>query len=137
MPLVLVIDDQTEIRKMARRILSMAGHSVIEAEDGAAGLKLLASHRPAIVLTDILMPGIEGMETIFAIRRTAPEVKVIAMSGSGLEGGFDYLEMAGRAGADAVLPKPFRARELTAIVDRLLPAASDPARSAIEKGECR
>jgi CheY-like chemotaxis protein len=121
MPLVLVIDDQPEIRKMARRILSMAGHSVIEAEDGAAGLKQLASHRPAIILTDILMPGIEGMETIFAIRRTAPEVKVIAMSGSGVEGGFDYLEMAERAGADAVLPKPFRARELTAIVDRLLP----------------
>ena len=137
MPLILVIDDQAQIRKMARHILSMAGHSVIEAGDGAVGLKQLASHRPAIVLTDILMPGTEGLETIFAIRRAAPDVKIIAMSGSGGNCGFDYLEMAERAGADATLSKPFRAAELIGIVNRLLPAAPDLAGSAIEQGECR
>ena len=82
MPLILVIDDQPQIRKMARHILSMAGHAVVEAEDGAVGLKQLAVHRPAIVLTDILMPGTEGLETIFAIRRAAPDVKSIALSGA-------------------------------------------------------
>lgn len=119
MALVLVIDDQPQIRRMVRNILSAGGHSVIEADDGAAGLERLAEQLPAIVVTDILMPNAEGIETIFAMRRTAPEVKIIAMSGSGSGGGMNFLETARRAGADETLPKPFRAEDLLAMVERL------------------
>lgn len=120
MALILVIDDEPKVRQMIQRILALAGHSVIEAEEGAAALRQLRSNAPAVVLTDILMPGTEGIETIFEIRRAAPDTRIIAMSGGGRAGNFDFLKVAERAGADAVLAKPFRAAELTATVERLL-----------------
>ena len=123
MALVLVIDDEPRIRKMVQHVLAAAGHSVVEAADGSAAAQLLANRRPNVVVTDILMPEADGFETIFTIRRLAPTVKIVAMSGSGNNGGFDFLGMAERAGADATLAKPFRAAELVAVVDRL---AADP-----------
>lgn len=122
MALILVIDDEPGVRQTVHRILILAGHSVVEAEDGAAALSQMRSEAPAVVLTDILMPGTEGIETIFKIRRALPETRIIAMSGGGQAGNFDFLKLAERAGADAVLAKPFRAVELTEAVDRLLTA---------------
>jgi CheY-like chemotaxis protein len=127
MALILVIDDEPKVRQMIQRILALAGHSVIEADEGAAALRQLRDNTPAVVLTDILMPGTEGIETIFEIRRAAPDTKIIAMSGGGRAGNFDFLKMAERAGADAVLAKPFRAAELVAMVERLL----SPARAGV------
>jgi CheY-like chemotaxis protein len=120
MALVLVIDDEPKMRQMVRRVLSLAGHSVVEADDGAAALRHMQREAPAVVLTDILMPGTEGIETIFEVRRAAPKTRIIAMSGGGRAGNLDFLRLAERAGADAVLAKPFRAAELTATIDRLL-----------------
>ena len=123
MAVILVIDDEPKMRLMVRNILGRAQHSVIEAEDGARGLRQLEKEHPAVVLTDILMPGTEGIETIFQIRRTSPGTKIIAMSGGGRIGSADFLKMAERAGADAALAKPFRAAELVGTIDRLLAPA--------------
>ena len=127
MALILVIDDEPKVRQMVHRILAVAGHSVVEADDGAAALSQMRREAPAVVLTDILMPGTEGIETIFKIRRARPEIRIIAMSGGGQAGELDLLKLAEGAGANAVLAKPFRAAELTAAVDRLLaPRGNDP-----------
>jgi CheY-like chemotaxis protein len=79
----LVIDDESLIRQMARRILERSGHRVIEAENGVIGLARLEENSVALVLTDIVMRDKEGVETIQDIRRSHPDVKVIALSGSG------------------------------------------------------
>jgi CheY-like chemotaxis protein len=119
MALILVFDDEPQMRQMVRRILTAAGRSVVEAEDGIAGLKLLGEHRPRIVITDILMPDKDGVETIRDIRRLSPGTTTSAISGGGAYGTALYPDSARKFGADAILPKPFRAAELMAAVDRL------------------
>jgi CheY-like chemotaxis protein len=119
MSLVLVIDDDAQIRRMTRRILAGAGHAVIEAEDGDAGLALVRSGEVALVLTDLIMPNKEGIETIRDIRQICPEMAIIAMSGTGASASL-YLHVAEKLGADAVLSKPFRAAELIETVTRVL-----------------
>jgi DNA-binding NtrC family response regulator len=115
---LLVIDDEPLIRQMARRILEGSGHRVIEAENGVIGLARLEENPVDLVLTDIVMPNKEGVETIQDIRRFHPEVKVIAMSGSGSHQ--LYLDTAMKFGAHAALNKPFRPDDLREIVGRVL-----------------
>lgn len=120
MALILVIDDAATVRQLMRRILADAMHSVIEAQDGEVGLALFEKHRPAIVITDLVMPNREGIETIQQIRRLSPAAKIIAMSTSGTATGEFYLGAARKLGADAVLAKPFEPAQLLESVDRLL-----------------
>lgn len=120
MALILVIDDDGALRRAIRRILTGGGHDVLEAEDGDRGLELLRTHNPAVVITDIFMPGKEGIETIRAILLSHPGTRIIAMSGGGanpLSDGKMYLDAAHKFGAEAVLAKPFRAQELLEAVD--------------------
>jgi YesN/AraC family two-component response regulator len=120
MALILLIDDEPEIRSVLRRILLSAGHGVIEAENGKLGLRRLHSDHPDLVITDILMPEKGGIEAIEEIRRAVPAPKIIAMSGGGRYKGFEYLEIAKWLGADALLVKPFRAASLLETVDQVL-----------------
>jgi DNA-binding NtrC family response regulator len=115
---VLVIDDDTNIRQAVRRTLLAGGLSVIEAENGAVGLAQLAQNHVDLVLTDIIMPGTEGVETIQQVRRLRPVMKIIAMSGSHARN--LYLDAASKLGAHAILAKPFRGKELRDAVDRVL-----------------
>jgi CheY-like chemotaxis protein len=125
MALILVIDDIAQMRALVRRMLERAKHTVIEAEDGERGLTVFAEQDPAIVITDLLMPKKEGIETIQEIRRLRPDAKIIAMSGSeDVRGNSQYLDAAKRLGADAVLAKPFQSAALAAVVDQLLNAQS-------------
>ena len=128
---LLVIDDEPLIRQMARRILEGSGHRVIEAGNGAIGLARLQENSVDLVLTDMLMPDKEGVETIQDIRRFHPKVKVIAMSGSGSHQ--LYLDTATKFGAHGVLSKPFRPDDLRKTVDRVLGnsacGASQPGRA--------
>lgn len=118
---VLVIDDDPQIRRLTARILTELDHEVIEAGDGREGLKLVLQRRPAVVLTDILMPEKEGIELIRDIRRDAPDVHIVAMSGGGTTAkAMMFLDFALALGADAVLRKPFRAAELAETVGRVL-----------------
>jgi CheY-like chemotaxis protein len=121
LPLILVIDDEAAIRQLVRRILERAGHSVIEAPNGRKGISLLRERQVDLVITDILMPEVEGIETILEIRRQFPSTRILAISGGGsVKGTSIYLEAASKLGADAILPKPFRAYALRQLVDRLL-----------------
>ena len=113
---ILVIDDDSLIRETLRRMLEGAGHEVAEAEDGAAGLKAVSAQRPDLVVTDIYMPGKEGIETIRELRQIVPGLKIIAMSGSSWSSGHDALSSAKLLGADRTLPKPFRREQLLASV---------------------
>ena len=125
---VLVIDDDDRIRRMVARVLSADGHRVSCAADGAAGMVTFRREHPDAVVTDIIMPEKEGIETIVTIRRERPQTKIIAISGGGRLGDIELLRMARLLGADDVLPKPFRAHELrhrVRALDPALAAASD------------
>ena len=117
---ILVIDDDALIRRMINGMLTAAGHRVFEAENGIEGMKRFHAESPAVVITDILMPEQEGIATIRQIRAAGLGTAVIAISGGGQEAGSNFLKMAGQLGADAILPKPFRADELLALVNQVL-----------------
>jgi DNA-binding response OmpR family regulator len=117
---VLIIDDNRLLRRMMVRVLTSLGHEVAEARDGEEGLKTFRMHRPALVITDIVMPRQEGFQTIRELRREAPSVAIIAVSGGGRERTPMFLIDAGRIGADGTLSKPFRPDELIRMVNKLL-----------------
>ncbi len=117
---VLLIDDDPSIRDLLHEVLERGGHEPSSAKDGEQGLKLLRSETFDLVVTDIVMPGKEGVETIQEIRRKWPLLPVLAMSGGGSVGDSSYLLIARAMGASAVLSKPFRNREFLAAVDKSL-----------------
>lgn len=120
MPSVLIVDDQDMVRQTLRLALETEGLDVREAGDGAEALQLYRTAPADVVVTDIVMPNKEGIETIFELRRSAPQVKIIAMSGQGT---VDFLDMARKLGADHVLRKPFEMRVFVALVRNCLKAA--------------
>jgi CheY-like chemotaxis protein len=122
MALILVIDDVAPMRDLVRRMLERAAHCVIEAEDGEVGLAVFQDQHPAVVITDLIMPRKEGIETIQQMRRSRPNARIIAKSGSSDVSGATYLSAAEKLGADAVLVKPFQRAALLEVVDRLLNA---------------
>lgn len=117
---ILIIDDEQPVRSVFRRALERAGHEVSEAGDGQAGLKQIAQSSFDLVVTDIVMPEMEGVEFIFQVHREQPDLKVIAMSGGGRVAPKAYLDMARAAGAVSVLAKPFTIEALLAAVDAAL-----------------
>ena len=120
---ILVIDDDVLVRSTISRILERKGYEVLAADDGAQGLSMFERHHPDLVITDIIMPEKEGIETIREIRRLSPEIKIIAISGGGRLGNFDFLDIATQFGAAEVLGKPFDAADLLDRVDRCLGTA--------------
>ncbi|HXQ53540.1 MAG TPA: response regulator [Stellaceae bacterium] len=120
MSLILLVDDNAELRRTVGRMLTASGHEVLEAGNGNEAMRHLEGAAPALVITDLIMPGKEGIETIIDIRRRGIVTKILAMTGSDPADKGIYLDAASKLGADAVLRKPFRAAELKAIVDRLL-----------------
>jgi len=121
---ILLIDDDATVRYALRQLLERAGHVVDEAEDGQAGVERYAARGADVVVTDIIMPNQEGIETIIRLRRLTPSLPIIAMSGGGRSGNRDFLAMAEKLGAAKVTAKPFRPKELVEAVAGLLPAAA-------------
>ena len=120
MAVVLVMDDDTQIRLLIRRILENEDHKVFEAADGKSGLSLLQRNKIDLVITDIIMPEKEGLETILDIRHEYPNMKIIAISGGGKTGLPDFLPAAKKFGAHKTLPKPFGKKELLEVVNKIL-----------------
>jgi CheY-like chemotaxis protein len=114
---ILVIDDEKLLRQTIRRMLESAGHEVIEAEDGRAGIAAFAKHEVDAVVTDIIMPQKEGIETIREIRAANPTIRIVAISGGGRNQNMEFLKLAGKLGATATLAKPFRKEDLLAVVE--------------------
>jgi DNA-binding response OmpR family regulator len=119
-PRIVVIDDEEALRRMLRLALERAGYEVVEARDGNEGLRLCHLAPPDLLITDLLMPDKEGLETIMDLRRDFPQVKIIAVSGGGHSGGLNFLAIARRLGAQRTLAKPFQLPELLATVKELL-----------------
>lgn len=114
---ILVIEDEIPLRTALRRALEGAGHDVLEAGDGVEA-SLVAAREPVdVVLTDLIMPNRDGIETILWLRRRHPGIKVIAMSGGGRTQNLDFLAVARDIGVAQTLAKPFRKSALLDAVD--------------------
>lgn len=117
---ILIIDDDTAVRATLRRILERAGHTVVEAADGRRGVE---QHRQApadLVITDVFMPEQDGLQTIRQLKREAPGVKIIAISGGNAGGTLDLREHAEMMGASKSLAKPFEPQAVLAAVREVL-----------------
>ena len=113
---ILIIDDDAHVRLTLQTILSRANIEVRCAPDGAEGLHQFRTGRPDLIITDIIMPDQDGVSIIGAIKREAPQTRVVAISGGGRIGNADILKRASDAGADHILPKPFAMADLLAAV---------------------
>lgn len=114
---ILLIDDDAMLRQTIRRMLGSAGHEVVEAENGRVGLDAFRKQKVDAVVTDIIMPQKEGIETIRDLRVLNPQVRIVAMSGGGRTHQMDFLSIAAKLGADTTLTKPFRKEALLACVE--------------------
>jgi len=117
---VLLIDDDPALLWLMGQAFEAAGYKTMSAENGRKGLSLLDAYKPDLVVTDIVMPEMEGIGAILQIRRKASPPKIIAISGVGPGGRRNYLSWAKHLGADAVLAKPFRMSQIVALSDRLI-----------------
>jgi CheY-like chemotaxis protein len=115
---IVVIDDEPRYRRLIAQVLTGVGHEVRQAADGAEGLATCLERTPDLVITDIVMPRMEGIETILQLTRQRPGIAVLAISGA--EPASVYLRAATALGAAASLPKPFTVEQLLAAVDGLL-----------------
>ena len=114
---VLLIEDDESFRKILRLALVSMGYEVIEARHGGEALRILASTLPDLVITDLIMPEKEGLETILEIQRRYPGQKIIAMSGGGRINSKELLKMAGQLCAVPTLGKPFSAEQLASVIN--------------------
>jgi len=117
---ILVIDDDSMARDLIEEMLAEKGHRTVKACDGKEGLKLYDSTRFDIVITDMIMPEVEGVETIIQLRKNYPDVKIIAISGGGRISAYSHLYIAEKFGVQKTLAKPFSIDDLSLAVDELL-----------------
>ncbi len=117
---VLLVDDDPALVAVLARAFRAAGYAAETAENGRKALELLKSFKPELVVTDIVMPEMEGIGAIMAIKQMADPPKVIAMSGNGMGGRRNYLKWAKHLGADEALSKPFRLEEMLGLASRLI-----------------
>ena len=119
---ILVIDDDSAARDTIVQVLEDGGYQVTSAEDGRVGLASFRREPPDLVITDIIMPEKEGIQTITEMRGERPGTKIIAISGGGRIGNTDFLRIARHLGAMDVIPKPFDPDDLLSCVGRCLQA---------------
>lgn len=127
---ILIIDDEKDVRVVLREVLERAGHDAIIAGNAAEGLEKLEASGADLVITDVIMPGMDGVTAVGKIRETHPDVPVIVISGGGNVAPMEYepgaistsayLASATNAGADRTLTKPFERQELLDAVNALL-----------------
>jgi DNA-binding response OmpR family regulator len=120
MPTILLVDDDDLLRDALHQTLVRAGYDVEDASDGAAALRAYRKRPRDVVITDIVMPGKEGLETIRALRAQDLDVRIIAISGGGVGRADDYLNVAQKLGATRILAKPFSGAEIVALVAEVL-----------------
>lgn len=116
---ILIIDDDAGMRTTIRRSLESAGYKTIEAPSGVQGIKLFQEHRPDLVISDVIMPEMEGIETVRRLRKLDENVRIIAISGS-TNSGLDFLGFMKKFGAAETLEKPFHRQDLLDAVARVL-----------------
>lgn len=118
---ILVVDDEDTVRDVLCENLAECGFDVVSARDGQEALQCISDGcRPQVVITDIIMPRREGLEVIMELRKKHPGIRLIAISGGGRTKSADFLQLAERLGADAVMPKPLDIDELERTVRSLV-----------------
>jgi len=120
MALILIVDDDELVRTFLNRLMEKNGHQTLVAENGKKAVEQYQQNQPDLVITDIVMPEQEGIETILKLKRINPEVKIIALSGGGKIPPSEYLRMATKLGAAKAFMKPIDNSRLMAAVDELL-----------------
>ncbi len=120
---ILIIEDDELLRSVLANALEYAGHTVVQAGNGQEGVDLFRALPADLVLTDIVMPVQEGVETIIQLRKQRRTLPIIAMSG-GVANAKLYLSIAGRIGAKRILAKPFTPQKLLEVVDEVLAEAA-------------
>jgi CheY-like chemotaxis protein len=117
---VLIIDDEDLLRVTLREMLEDAGHYVLDAADGVDGMQVVRDTRVDVVITDIIMPRKDGINTIWQLKQLRPDVKIIAMSGGAPGAPRSDLPLAKTYGAERALQKPFSRAELLGALSDLL-----------------
>ena len=120
---ILVIDDDDLLRSMLVSVLRHAGHDVRETDNGSNALRLVQADPVDLVITDIVMPDTDGIETIMQLRRALPELPIIAMSGGATHSKL-YLKVAEKLGARRILGKPFMPADALRLADEVLQGRS-------------
>ena len=124
---ILLVDDDAELRRVTRRMLEQAGHVVIEVPDGSLAMDQYRRDPADLLIMDMYMPAVDGIEAIIRIQQEFPDVRIIATSGGGHRDKKDVLETAAQLGARRTLPKPFTRDALLAAVEGVLAQPDEPA----------
>ncbi|HTT84297.1 MAG TPA: response regulator [Rhizomicrobium sp.] len=117
---ILLVDDDPLVVEALSDAITNKGHTLVTAINGKEGMKKFAEGVFDLVITDIVMPEKEGIETIMEMRRLVPDVRIVAISGGGRMGNVEFLHMAEKLGATATLKKPIRLAELYEMLERCL-----------------
>ena len=117
---ILVIDDEEGVRRAIGKVLVREGHEVLEAPDGKVALGLVKDQPPDLVICDLFMPEMDGVEVLRELRRDYPDLRVVAISGGAYAGKVQLLDVAKGLGAVAVLKKPFELAQLLRVVRGVL-----------------
>jgi CheY-like chemotaxis protein len=121
---ILLIDDDDLSRGAVHKMLERAGYQVHSTGDGRGAIDRYRASPADLVITDLIMPDIDGLEVIQQLRRINPAVRVLAISGGGRVEAEEYLSVARKFGAVEVLPKPFTGQELKRSVELALGGAA-------------
>lgn len=121
MGLILLVDDSDPLREIIASALEHAGHRVLQASDGKAGINLLRANRVDLLITDVVMPDQDGLVTLQLARKLQPDLKVIVISGDSPRFTALYLDLAKKFGATKALRKPFTLPELLTHVSEFCP----------------
>ncbi len=117
---ILIIDDDVSVRKLLRAMLEKSNYEVVEAADGEEGINQFKQYLPDLVITDLIMPGKEGLETIKDIKNIDPNSKIIAISGGGTIDPDMYLKLAKSMGASHVFPKPMDSKLMLSTIAEMI-----------------
>lgn len=116
----MVIDDDDDVRASLRRILERDGYTVIEEPDGKSALRHFAGDPADLVISDVYMPDMDGIDLLLRVRDAFPEARIIVISGGGQMGKESVLAAASRLGADRIFEKPFDVLDMLEAVRAVL-----------------
>jgi CheY-like chemotaxis protein len=117
---ILIIDDESQIRSMLRLMLERVGYEIAEAPDGVEGIRQYREKPADLIITDLIMPNKDGIGMIIDLKKEFPEIKIIAMSGGGVNRPEGYLDGAKKLGATRTLTKPIDREEMLKAVKETL-----------------
>ena len=127
---ILIIDDESQIRSMLRLMLERVGYEVAEAPDGIEGIRKYRENPADLIITDLIMPNKDGIGMIIDLKKEFPKVKIIAMSGGGVNRPEGYLDGAKKLGASRTLTKPIDRDEMLKAVKETLNDTTAPAEAS-------